>query len=266
MRRTAHRGAAASLLALCLAAAAAVPAHSQEPAAAAAAPEFEQILVAGEYRYARSRRAGVHVSLDQGHTWQPRGNGLPHRVVYPFPDPPEYAAVTSLAADPSDPLRLAATTASAVYLTTDGGMAWRQVGTGQIHPHAYFTAVALSPHDPSGMLVGTSFHGIYETGDGGATWLHLTPAIRFLADRALFYEEVAGLSYDPAEPLAMAVLAGFDGGVFYVANRFGEQRESPGTGLLRFPVPAMDTIQLGFADSRPMAGSCTPARSMHAGG
>ena len=247
MRRAAPLGTAASLLALCLAAAAAVPAHSQEPAAAAAPPQFEQILVAGEYRYARSRRAGVHVSFDQGLTWQPRGNGLPHRVVYPFPDPPEYAAVTSLAADPSDPLRLAATTASGVYLSTDGGMAWQQVGIGQIHPHAYFTAVALSPHDPAGMLVGTSFHGIYETGDGGATWFHLTPAIRFLADRSLFYEEVAGLSYDPAEPRAMAVLAGFDGGVFYVANRFGEQRESPGTGLLRFPVPAMATIQLGFA-------------------
>ncbi|MDE0022964.1 MAG: hypothetical protein OXP69_00980, partial [Spirochaetaceae bacterium] len=241
--------AAAWLLALCLAAAAVVPAHSQEPAPAPAAapPEFEQILVAGEYRYARSRRAGVHVSFDRGHTWQPRANGLPHRVVYPFPDPPRYAAITSLAADPSNPRRLAATTATGVYLTTDGGMAWRPVATGHMHPHAYFTAVALSPHDPAGLLVGTSFHGIYETADGGATWVHLTPAIRFLADRSLFYEEVAGLSYDPAKPRAMAVLAGFDGGVFYVTDRFAEQRESPGTGLLRFPVPAMDTIQLGFA-------------------
>ena len=249
MGRAARPDAAAALLALCLAAAAAIPALSQEPAAAAAPPQFEQILVAGEYHYARSRRAGVHVSFDQGHTWQPRGNGLPHRVVYPFSDPPQYAAVTSLAADPSNPRRLAATTASGVYLTTDGGMAWRRVGTGQLHPHAYFTAVALSPHDPAGMLVGTSFHGIYETSDGGATWFHLTPAIRFLTDRSLFYEEVAGLSYDPAQQRAMAVLAGFDGGVFYVANRFGEQRDSPGTGLLRFPVPAMDTIQLGYAAS-----------------
>ena len=229
-------------------AAAAVQTHAQEaPVAATAPPKFEQILVAGEYRYARTRRAGVLVSFDRGHTWQARGNGLPRRVVYPFPDPPEYAAVTSLAADPVDPRRLAATTASGVYLSSNGGMAWQRVATEQLHPHAYFTSVALSPHDTEGMLVGTSFHGIYETGDGGATWQHLTPAIRFLTDRSLFYEEVAGLSYDPAAPSAMAVLAGFDGGVFYLSNRFGEQHDTPGTGLLRFPVPAMATVQIGYA-------------------
>ena len=220
-------------------------AHAQE-AAADTQPAFEQILVAGEYRYARSRRAGVHVSLDQGHTWQARSTGLPHRVVYPFPDPPEFATVTSLAADPANPRRLAATTASAVFVSSNGAMAWQPVAIEQVHPHAYFTSVALSPHDPAGMLLGTSFHGVYETTDGGAHWHHLTPAIRFLTERNLFYEEVAGLSYDPAAPRAMVVLAGFDGGVFYVSNRFGEERRS-GTGLLRYPVPAMATIQIGYA-------------------
>ena len=249
-------GAGARLLALWLAAAAAVPAFAQQPAPApaelaaefaAAEPEWEQILVAGEYRYARSRRAGVFVSFDEGLTWQPRSAGLPHRVVYPFPDPPEYAAVTSLSADPNDPRRLAATTASGVYLTTNGGMAWQRVATDQVHPHAYFTSVALSPHEPAGMLLGTSFHGVYETTDGGANWHHLKRAIRFLTDRSLFYEEVAGLSYDPAAPRAMVVLAGFDGGIFYVTDRFAEERDTPGTGLQRFTVPAMATIQVAVA-------------------
>ena len=221
-------------------------ADAQEAPAADAVPVFEQILVAGESRYARSRRAGVHVSFDQGHTWQARSTGLPHRVVYPFPDPPEFATVTSLAADPADPRRLAATTASAVFVSSNGGMAWQPLATEQVHPHAYFTSVALSPHDPAGMLLGTSFHGVYETTDGGAHWHHLTPAIRFLTERNLYYEEVAGLSYDPAAPRAMVVLAGFDGGVFYVSDRFGEERRS-GTGLLRYPVPAMATIQIGYA-------------------
>ena len=229
-----------------LAAVLAVQAHAQEAPAAAAQPAFEQILVAGEYRYARSRRAGVHVSFDQGHTWQARSTGLPHRIVYPFPDPPEFATVTSLAVDPANPRRLAATTASAVFVSSNGGMAWQPVATEQVHPHAYFTSVALAPHDPAGMLLGTSFHGVYETTDGGANWHHLTPAIRFLTERNLYYEEVAGLSYDPAAPRAMVVLAGFDGGVFYVSDRFGEERRS-GTGLLRYPVPAMATIQIGYA-------------------
>ena len=243
---TLSHGAAARLLAAWLAAALAVQAHAQEAAAADTQPAFEQILVAGEYRYARSRRAGVHVSFDQGHTWQARSTGLPHRVVYPFPDPPEFATVTSLAADPANPRRLAATTASAVFVSSNGAMAWQPVAIEQVHPHAYFTSVALSPHDPAGMLLGTSFHGVYETTDGGAHWHHLTPAIRFLTERNLFYEEVAGLSYDPAAPRAMVVLAGFDGGMFYVSDRFGEERRS-GTGLLRYPVPAMATIQIGYA-------------------
>ena len=240
------RRAAGAWLAAGLAAVLAVQAHAQEAPAAAAEPTFEQILVAGEYRYARSRRAGVHVSFDEGHTWQARSTGLPHRVVYPFPDPPEFATVTSLTADPANPRRLAATTASAVFVSSNGGMAWQPVATEQVHPHAYFTSVALAPHDPAGMLLGTSFHGVYETTDGGAHWHHLTPAIRFLTERNLFYEEVAGLSYDPAAPRAMVVLAGFDGGVFYVSDRFGEERRS-GTGLLRYPVPAMATIQIGYA-------------------
>ena len=239
------RRVAGAWLAAWLAAALAVQAHAQETAADTQ-PAFEQILVAGEYRYARSRRAGVHVSFDQGHTWQARSTGLPHRVVYPFPDPPEFATVTSLAADPANPRRLAATTASAVFVSSNGAMAWQPVAIEQVHPHAYFTSVALSPHDPAGMLLGTSFHGVYETTDGGAHWHPLTPAIRFLTERNLFYEEVAGLSYDPAAPRAMVVLAGFDGGVFYVSNRFGEERRS-GTGLLRYPVPAMATIQIGYA-------------------
>ena len=239
------RRVAGAWLAAWLAAALAVQAHAQETAADTQ-PAFEQILVAGEYRYARSRRAGVHVSFDQGHTWQARSTGLPHRVVYPFPDPPEFATVTSLAADPANPRRLAATTASAVFVSSNGAMAWQPVAIEQVHPHAYFTSVALSPHDPAGMLLGTSFHGVYETTDGGAHWHHLTPAIRFLTERNLFYEEVAGLSYDPAAPRAMVVLAGFDGGVFYVSDRFGEERRS-GTGLLRYPVPAMATIQIGYA-------------------
>ena len=240
------RRVAGAWLAAWLAAALAVQAHAQETAAADTQPAFEQILVAGEYRYARSRRAGVHVSFDQGRTWQARSTGLPHRVVYPFPDPPEFATVTSLAADPANPRRLAATTASAVFVSSNGAMAWQPVAIEQVHPHAYFTSVALSPHDPAGMLLGTSFHGVYETTDGGAHWHHLTPAIRFLTERNLFYEEVAGLSYDPAAPRAMVVLAGFDGGVFYVSDRFGEERRS-GTGLLRYPVPAMATIQIGYA-------------------
>lgn len=219
-------------------------------AAALPAPaetDIEQVIVAGEYRYARGRRSGVHVSFDQGRTWQARGGGLPRRMTYPFPETPDFAAVTHLAADPGNPRRLAATTATGLYLTTNGGLSWQEIAVEQVPFNTYFTSVALSPHDPAGMLLGTSFHGIFETTDGGATWWHLRPVIGFLTEQALFYEEVAGLSYDPAAARAMAVLAGFDGGVYYVADRSGEG-ESP-TPLRRYPVPAAATIQLAYAPS-----------------
>ena len=214
---------------------------------AAAETDIEQVVVAGEYRYARGRRSGVHVSFDQGHTWQARGEGLPRRITYPFPEPPEFAAVTHLAADPSDPRRLAATTATGLYLTTDGGVSWREIPVRQVPFNTYFTSVALSPHDPAGMLLGTSFHGVFESADGGATWWHLRSVLGFLLEQSLFYEEVAGLSYDPSAPRAMTVLAGFDGGVYHVADRLATGSGRSSSPVRRYPAPAAGTIQLAYA-------------------
>ena len=68
-----------------------------------AATGIEQVVAAGDLHYARSRRAGVFASLDGGRTWEARSAGLPHRVVHPFPQPPEYRFITALGVDPRDP-------------------------------------------------------------------------------------------------------------------------------------------------------------------
>ncbi len=215
--------------------------EGQQPEAAAAAP----VVGAGSRYYARTRRAGVFASTDGGRTWEQRRAGLPEREVYPFPEPREYAHITSLSADPTDPRRLAATTAAGIWLSEDGGEAWLRVATAPPIRHtAYFTSVALSPHDADTLLLGTSFHGLYQSRDRGASWHRVAVGLPFLTEGALFYEEVAAVGYDPLRPRALALAAGFDGGIFYSPDR-----TAPDTWR-RYPPPAAGITDLRFVPSR----------------
>ncbi len=210
--------------------------------------DFAQVVAAGDYHYARSRRAGVFLSRDGGRTWQPRSAGLPHRVVHPFPQPPEYRHLTSLGVDPRDPRRVAATTARGVYLSEDAGASWHAIPVGEpIRDVAYFTSVAPSPHDADALLLGTSFNGIYETGDRGATWQYLTLPSDALVFDTDYIEEAAALSYDPGAAAAVAVLAGFDGGVYYHPDRRAPAAAEGAGQWRRYPVPEAATTHLSFA-------------------
>ena len=203
------------------------------------------VVAAGSSYYARTRRAGVFASVDDGRTWQPRTAGLPHRQVYPFPEPPEHALITALGADPTDPRRVAVTTAAAIWLSENGGASWRQLPTAApVRETAYFTSVALSPHDPDALLLGTSFHGLYETRDRGMTWHHLGAHLGFLTAGALFYEEVAAVSYHPLRPRALALVAGFDGGIFSTPDRAADE------GWRYQPPPARGVTDLRYVPAR----------------
>ena len=207
--------------------------------AAVSGQDLEQVVPAGDRDYARTRRAGVFASLDGGRTWEPRNAGLPYRVVHPFPHPPDYRFITALGVDPRNPLRVAATTARGLYLSEDGGESWQAIPVAApIRPNAYFTSVAPSPHHPDGLLLGTSFNGVYETTDRGVNWQHLSSAVRFLTHDALYYEEVAALSYDPGLPDAIAVLAGFDGGVFFNPDRHVRRDSADADWWRHYPLPA----------------------------
>ena len=235
------------LWALLLGAGTAAAVSGQDAPDAGAATGIEQVVAAGDLHYARSRRGGVFASRDGGLTWEARSAGLPHRVVHPFPQPPEYRFITALGVDPRDPLRVAATTARGVYLSEDGGVSWQALPVADpIGPNAYFTSVAPSPHHPDALLLGTSFNGVYETTDRGASWQHLSSAVRFLTHDALYYEEVAAVSYDPAVPDAIAVLAGFDGGIFYSPDRHARRVRGAATWWLHYPVPAAAATHLAY--------------------
>ena len=249
MTPTVRRGRATRrwLWALFLGAGTVAAVSGQDAPSVSTATEIEQVVPAGGRHYARTRRAGVFASLDGGRTWEARNAGLPHRVVHPFPQPPEYRFITALGVDPRNPLRVAATTAHGLYLSEDGGGSWQALPTAApIRPNAYFTSVAPSPHHPDGLLLGTSFNGVYETTDRGGSWHHLSSAIRFLTHDALFYEEVAALSYDPALPDAIAVLAGFDGGVFVNPDRHAQRDRADGDWWRHYPLPVPAATHLTY--------------------
>ena len=168
----------------------------------------------GAAAWRTSRDLGVLVSSDGGMTWSPRNQGLPVRAVYPFTmDRP--SIITSLAVDPLDTNRLALTTLDTVFLSVDAGLTWQKVELKDpIRANDQLTCVALSSDNPGVMAVGTSFHGFFETKDGGRTWVSLSERLAPLKLGGGSYEEISSLAYDPAAPDLIWFSLGFGKGLF----------------------------------------------------
>jgi hypothetical protein len=175
----------------------------------------QSVRTPGGVTYALSATRGFLVSFDQGSSWIERNQGLSRRVVYPFAED-RVRRLTSLGTDPAHEARVAVTTASEVFLSENYGSSWSKVPWGKpIRPSTYFTAVALSPHDPGGLLLGTSYSGFYETFDRGVTWRDPSlTATRELDRGAGFYEEISGVSYDPRSPQVLWFACGFGNGLY----------------------------------------------------
>lgn len=67
--------------------------------------------------------------------------------------------------------------------------------------NTYLTSGATAPWDRQRVLVATTFHGLYESPDGGATWVDLGEAFRLtsLYRGSGFYEDISAAAYDPAD-------------------------------------------------------------------
>lgn len=144
------------------------------------------------------QHGGLFVSTDAGLTWHNRSDGLPVRQVYP-----EYgngiktfSALAVGAVDTSGAVILAATT-DALYRSTDAGLHWEAVSLGKpVKSADYFTSVAGHPVHRNTILLGTSYSGLLETTDGGASWRRLESRLKPLYRGAGFYEEILGLAYE----------------------------------------------------------------------
>ncbi|MFW5694584.1 MAG: putative glycoside hydrolase [Alkalispirochaeta sp.] len=95
--------------------------------------------------------------------------------------------------------------------------------------NTYLTSAAISPHDSRQLLVSTTFHGIYESSDGGASWNDLgdTPAGRAIYRGNGFYEDLSAAAYDPQDPALLWLEMAQDGEIIAVDRRTGAVLEIP---------------------------------------
>jgi len=138
--------------------------------------------------YAGTQNEGVFKSTDHGDAWKPAGTGLS-------------GAITFLTPDPSKSGRLFASTATAFYLSEDGGQSWTNV----MNVPAW--TVAIDPNSPLTVYAAARTQGVFRSPDGGHTWQSINNGITSLS-----MGRSAPVIIDPTSRQTLYV--GSDGGVF----------------------------------------------------
>jgi photosystem II stability/assembly factor-like uncharacterized protein len=109
---------------------------------------------------------GLLRSVDGGRTWQRADAGIQIR-------PGLRKAVTSLAADPSQPGVFYAGSNSGVYKSVDGGDSWSWLPL--VEEVNSVMAIAVNPADPNEVFASLWDAGVHRSADGGATWSPTAP-------------------------------------------------------------------------------------------
>lgn len=188
------------------------------PAAAAAAEDQTE----REYRlthiargvdghmYALTDNSGALRSESRGREWKAINGGLPRDHVWPF-EGTHYRRFTSLSLDSRDPDRLAATTSTALYTSSDAGSSWAEIRLRDpVKSKDYLTAVSFDPSYPQRIYLGTSFNGLFVSEDGGASWSKESEHLNALYLGAGFYEEITDLAMVPGQPHNLFIASAFD--------------------------------------------------------
>jgi uncharacterized protein (TIGR03437 family) len=143
--------------------------------------------------YAGTQNEGFFKSTDYGDTWASIGTGLS-------------GAITYLTVDPTDIGRLFASTATATYLSEDGGQSWTNVLTMPAW------TVTIDPGDPAKVYATTRTQGIFRSPDGGHTWQGINTGLT-----NLMMGRSAPVIVDPRDRQILYV--GGEGGVFKSLDR-----------------------------------------------
>jgi photosystem II stability/assembly factor-like uncharacterized protein len=173
----------------------------------AVAPDHRTVYAAGFN--------GLYKTTDAGLTWS---------LAFQPPAQDQNSEVTGVALDPRNPAHIwLGTVVSGVYRSTDAGHTWAHVGGSGFPPHAWVTALAVSPFDGRLVYVST-INGLYRTSDNGKTWRAVSgpwspgPA-----------GTIYGVTFDPVQRRHLYVGAYY--GVF--VSRDGGQTWTAGAGLAR---------------------------------
>ena len=161
-----------------------------------------------------STEEGLLLSRDSGRSWENRGAALPTRAVWPF-DRPRPPVITGLSIDPAQTDRIGVTTLDTLFLSEDAGASWQKVELKDpLKANDQLTCIALSPLNPSAILVGTSFHGFFESLNRGNTWASLSEPLVPLKLGGGNYEEISSLAYHPTEEGLVYFNLGFGKGLY----------------------------------------------------
>lgn len=102
---------------------------------------------------------GLLTSGDGGQTWTVEGEGLPV--------PPASVQVDDFLVDPQNSARLFACTGSGLFVSTDFGETFAELGSASFGGETHFTAAAASA---AGLFVGGQGGGVFRSVNGGADW------------------------------------------------------------------------------------------------
>ncbi|TVR68834.1 MAG: hypothetical protein EA427_09760 [Spirochaetaceae bacterium] len=128
----------------------------------------------------------------------------------------------------------------------------RHSGTGELRPAAslreatgpntYLTSAAVAPWDTRRILVSTTFHGLYESLDGGASWRSLGRAVQAAIFKGNgFYDDIALVAYDESDREILWVQRAQTGEIHALRRGSGAMADLPrqrGEAALREAVPA----------------------------
>ena len=112
--------------------------------------------------YAGTQNEGVFRSTDYGDTWKSTGSGLSGAITYLTPDPTKSG-------------RLFVSTATAFYLSEDGGQSWTNV----LNMPAW--TVTIDPNMPSTVYATARTQGVFRSFDGGHIWQDINAGITTLS-------------------------------------------------------------------------------------
>lgn len=118
--------------------------------------------------YVTDAFAGVHLSTDNGRTWQPANNGIPPQVGHTGDSIP----IFSLTVDPHNPQIVWAGTQTTghIYKSTDGGRTWMQKDSGVTIEYDMLTFRGFTVDLRSSDIVYAMGETTSEAGGGPAVW------------------------------------------------------------------------------------------------
>ncbi len=147
--------------------------------------------------YAGVAGAGVFKTVDGGANWN--ATGLTS------------GQILSLVVDPTASAVVYAGTTTSVFKTIDGGATWQERAERLPQPFAAFQALAIDPHDPNTLYVGTANRGIFKTTNGAESWRAVNNGL----DRGS-EQQVFAVAVDPVN--SQRVYLGTLGTVFASSN------------------------------------------------